>query len=118
MSQSQMSRISCVPVRRSTARPRQRGNSVYFPDRVVPMLPEALSTDLCSLKPGVERAAMVARLVFDRDGSLKRHSFERAMIVSRAALTYTQSQGAFDGVGSPRTDPLVESALWPLWGSL
>ncbi len=75
----------------------KRGNSVYFPDRVVPMLPERLSNDLCSLKPGVDRPAMAVRLVLDAHGQKKRHSFHRIMMRSAAKLAYPAAQAAFDG---------------------
>jgi ribonuclease R len=73
---------------------RRRGNSVYFPDRVVPMLPEALSNDLCSLKPGVDRACLVAHLWIDPAGRKRRHRFERGLMRSAARLTYEQAQDA------------------------
>ncbi len=68
----------------------RRGNSVYFPGRVVPMLPEALSNGLCSLKPAVDRLAMVCELELDRDGRVGKYRFYEAVIHSRARLTYTQ----------------------------
>ncbi len=76
---------------------KRRGNSVYFPDRVVPMLPEALSNDLCSLKPGVERACVAAHLWIDPAGHKQRHRFERALMCSSARLTYEQAQAAQEG---------------------
>ncbi len=96
---------------------RKRGNSVYFPDRVVPMLPEALSTDLCSLKLGVERAAFVARMVFDASGAMRHHSFERAIIVSRANLTYVDAQQAIDGAADANSGEFLDQALRPLWAA-
>src|SRR3970282_2762426 len=57
----------------------ERGNSAYFPDRVVPMLPEALSNGWCSLQPGEERACMAAHIWIDAAGNIKRHRFERAI---------------------------------------
>jgi ribonuclease R len=75
---------------------RERGNSVYFPDRVVPMLPEALSNGLCSLKPGEDRACLSAQMWIDRDGRKRRHQFERAIMRSAARLTYEQVQAAHD----------------------
>src|SRR5204863_7858657 len=62
----------------------KRGNSAYFPDRVVPMLPEELSADLCSLKEGVDRPCLVARMIFDRHGHKKSHVFLRAVMRSAA----------------------------------
>ncbi|HEX3954690.1 MAG TPA: ribonuclease R [Stellaceae bacterium] len=75
----------------------RRGNSVYFPDRVVPMLPEALSNDLCSLVPHADRPCLAAHLWIDRDGRKRRHRFERAMMRSAARLTYDAVQAAHDG---------------------
>ncbi len=72
----------------------KRGNSAYFPDRVVPMLPEELSADLCSLKEGVDRPCLVARMVFDRHGRKKSHLFQRAIMRSAARLTYARAQGS------------------------
>jgi ribonuclease R len=76
---------------------RLRGNSVYFPDRVVPMLPEVLSNDLCSLKPGVDRACIAAHLWIDHAGRKRRHRFERGLMCSAARLTYEQAQAAREG---------------------
>ena len=73
---------------------RERGNSAYFPDRVVPMLPEALSADLCSLKPGVDRACLAAHLRIDAAGELLDWRFERALMRSAARLTYDEVQTA------------------------
>ena len=67
-----------------------RGNSVYFPERVVPMLPEALSNGLCSLVPAVDRLAMVCEMELSRVGNLTRYHFYEAVIHSHARLTYTQ----------------------------
>ncbi len=67
-----------------------RGNSVYFPERVVPMLPEALSNGLCSLKPEVDRLAMVCEMSINGDGVLGQYQFYEAVIHSHARLTYTQ----------------------------
>src|SRR6516164_9398717 len=78
---------------------RRRGNSVYFPDRVVPMLPEILSNDLCSLKPGVDRACFAAHLWIDAAGRKRRHRFERGLMRSVARLTYEQTQAAQEGHG-------------------
>ncbi len=76
---------------------RERGNSVYFPDRVVPMLPEELSNGWCSLNPGEDRPCLVADLWIDPAGRLVRHQFVRAMMRSAARLTYEQVQRAIDG---------------------
>ncbi len=85
----------------------RRGNSVYFPDRVVPMLPEALSNDLCSLVPGEDRACVAAHLWVDADGRKRRHRFERAVMRSAARLTYDAVQAAQD---EPAAHPLPLAA--------
>ncbi|HYF97991.1 MAG TPA: ribonuclease R [Coxiellaceae bacterium] len=68
----------------------QRGNSVYFPSKVIPMLPEILSNELCSLRPQVDRLAMVCEIYLNQEGSLIKHRFMNAVIHSKARLTYTQ----------------------------
>lgn len=95
----------------------KRGNSTYFPDRVVPMLPEALSNDLCSLKPRVERASLAAHLWIDKLGELTRWKFVRALIKSQARLTYEQVQAARDGTPDETTKPLTENVVAPLYGA-
>src|SRR5260370_28496093 len=75
----------------------RRGTSVYFPDRVVPMLPEALSNDLCSLVPGADRPCLAAHLWIDGTGRKRRHRFERGVMRSAARLTYDAVQAAHDG---------------------
>jgi len=92
-----------------------RGNSAYFPDRVVPMLPEELSADLCSLKEGVDRPCLVARMVFDRHGRKKSHIFQRAVMRSAARLTYAQAQSAFDGKPDAGMNTTVRKTLADVW---
>jgi ribonuclease R len=92
-----------------------RGNSVYFPDRVVPMLPERISNDLCSLRAHEDRPALAVRLVLDANGRKKRHSFHRVMMRSAAKLSYAQAQAAIDGRPDETTAPLLEPVLRPLW---
>ncbi len=75
----------------------ERGNSVYFPDRVVPMLPERISNDLCSLRENVDRPAIAVRMIFTADGRRKSHCFKRIMMRSAASLSYQGAQAAFDG---------------------
>ena len=75
----------------------RRGNSVYFPDRVVPMLPERISNDLCSLREHEDRPALAVRMTFSADGRKLRHSFHRIMMRSAAKLSYQQAQAAIDG---------------------
>ncbi len=94
-----------------------RGNSVYFPDRVVPMLPERVSTDLGSLRPQQDRPALAVRIVLAADGRKLRHTFHRVMIRSAAKLSYAQAQAAIDGAPDDTTGPLRESVLEPLWAA-
>ena len=93
----------------------KRGNSAYFPDRVVPMLPEELSADLCSLREGVDRPCLVARMVFDKHGHKKSHKFLRAVMRSAAKLTYAQAQAAFDGNPPAGMDSIVRKTLADVW---
>ncbi|MCC7348135.1 MAG: RNB domain-containing ribonuclease, partial [Variibacter sp.] len=74
-----------------------RGNSVYFPDRVVPMLPERISNDLCSLRPREDRAALGVRMVIDKAGNKRSPTFHRVLMRSQARLNYPQVQAAADG---------------------
>lgn len=94
-----------------------RGNSVYFPDRVVPMLPERISNDLCSLREAENRPALAVRMVFDKDGRKLRHSFHRVMMRSAAKLSYQGAQQAIDGTPDDKTGPLLEPVLLPLWAA-
>jgi ribonuclease R len=96
---------------------RIRGNSVYFPDRVVPMLPERISNDLCSLREGKERPCLAVRMVFDRSGTKRRHTFLRGMMRSAAKLSYQEAQAAIDGRPSARCEPLLDAILRPLWAA-
>jgi ribonuclease R len=112
---------------------RARGNSVYFPDRVVPMLPEELSADICSLKQGEQRAAMACHLKISKDGELKSWRFTRAKVCIVANIAYEDAQAAIDAAAEERVEvsspvcwmpevdgrvphALVEKALKPLWG--
>ncbi len=92
----------------------KRGNSVYFPDRVVPMLPERISNDLCSLREGEERPALAVRMVFGADGHKKSHRFHRIIMRSAAKLSYREAQAAFDGKPGKLTQSLKD-ALANLW---
>jgi len=111
---------------------RKRGNSVYFPDRVVPMLPEVLSADVCSLKQNVDRAAMACHLQISARGEIKGWRFTRAVVKLAANIAYEDAQAAIDAAGekaevasSPCAMPaeelagvdpaLVDSTLRPLW---
>ncbi|MEF2072408.1 ribonuclease R [Consotaella aegiceratis] len=93
-----------------------RGNSVYFPDRVVPMLPERISNDLCSLKEGVERPALAVRMTMSAQGDKRRHSFHRVMMKSRAKLAYEEAQAAIDGAAND-IEPEVVAHLRVLWNA-
>ena len=107
-------------VRPGTALDREaylRGNSVYFPDRVVPMLPERISNDLCSLKAGVNRPALAVRMVIGADGRKRSHSFHRVTFRSAAKLAYVEAQAAIDGQPNDTTGPILDSILRPLWAA-
>jgi ribonuclease R len=93
----------------------ERGNSVYFPDRVVPMLPERISNDLCSLRPNEDRPALAARIVVGVDGHKLSHSFHRVMMHSAAKLSYTQTQGLIDHGPDEAMGPLHAAVLVPLY---
>lgn len=93
-----------------------RGNSVYFVDRVVPMLPERLSNDLCSLRPNEDRACLAVDMIIDKHGKLKSYRFKRALMRSKARLTYDQVEKALNGNADPTTKPLAESVILPLYG--
>ncbi len=95
----------------------KRANSVYFPDRVVPMLPERISNDLCSLKAGEDRFALAVRMVFDKSGHKRRHGFHRIVMRSHARLAYGQAQAAIDGRPDEVTGPILDHVLRPLWNA-
>jgi len=95
----------------------KRGNSVYFPDRVVPMLPEELSADLCSLRENEDRPCLAVRLIFDARGAKRRHEFVRGLMRSAARLTYQQAQGAFDGKPDQKTAAIQDRVMRPLWAA-
>ena len=105
-------------VRPGTALDREariRGNSVYFPDRVVPMLPERISNDLCSLRERQERPALACHMSFDKSGRKTAHRFERVIMRSAAKLSYEEAQAAIDGQPNDKTSTLLEPVLKPLW---
>jgi ribonuclease R len=91
---------------------RKRGNSVYFPDLVVPMLPHQLSSDMCSLRAGEDRAAMACHLTINAQGKVTAWRFTRAVIRVAAVLAYEDAQAAIDGT---KDIALLEPALKPLW---
>ncbi len=94
-----------------------RGNSVYFPDRVVPMLPERISNDLCSLLEDQDRPCLAVRMVIDKTGNKKSHTFLRAMMRSAAKLSYQEAQAAIDGKPSEKCRPIMGRVLEPLWAA-
>jgi ribonuclease R len=94
-----------------------RGNSVYFPDRVAPMLPERISNDLCSLRPREDRAALAVRMVIGSDGRKRSHTFHRIMMRSTAKLSYQQAQFAISGRTDEDTEALVTPVLTPLYAA-
>ncbi len=94
-----------------------RGNSVYFPDRVVPMLPERISNDLCSLRPAEDRAAIAVRLVIGADGRKRSHGFHRVLMRSAAKLNYAQAQEAIDGHPDDTTGALLKAVIEPLYAA-
>src|SRR5262245_5130133 len=105
-------------VRPGTALDREavkRGNSVYFPDRVVPMLPERISNDLCSLRRSEDRAALAVRMIIGTDGRKKSHTFHRVLMRSAAKLNYQQAQAAIGGAADEDTAPLLDNVLRPLY---
>ncbi len=95
----------------------RRGNSTYFPDRVVPMLPDRLSGDLCSLHEGVERPCIAVEMKINSIGEKLSHRFVRGYMTSPAALSYEEAQGAIDGNPTDRAKPLLDPVLRPLFAS-
>ncbi|MEM9278021.1 MAG: ribonuclease R [Pseudomonadota bacterium] len=94
-----------------------RGNSVYFPDRVVPMLPERISNDLCSLREGEDRPALAVEMKFDAEGRKTSHSFHRVIMRNHANLAYPRAQAAIDGNPDEKTEPVLKTILEPLWAA-
>lgn len=93
----------------------KRGNSTYFPDRVVPMLPEALSNDMCSINPHVDRACMGFHMWINDYGEMTKYKVFRGLMKSHARLTYEQVQAAKDGVTDDITAPLMKDVINPLY---
>ncbi len=96
---------------------RKRGNSSYFPDRVVPMLPDRLSGDLCSLHEGVPRGCVAVRMQIDANGEKISHRFERGLMRSAASLSYEQAQSAMDGTPDEQCAPLMNDVIRPLYAA-
>jgi ribonuclease R len=96
---------------------RKRGNSSYFPDRVVPMLPDRLSGDLCSLHEGVPRACIAVRMVIDAHGVKISHRFVRGLMRSPASLNYQEVQAGMDGDANDKVAPLMEDVIRPLYAA-
>lgn len=105
------------PGTRLDAEARKRGNSSYFPDRVVPMLPDRLSGDLCSLHEGVPRACLAVRMQVSADGTKIGHRFVRGLMRSAASLNYQQVQAARDGAPDDTCGPLMETVIDPLYAA-
>ena len=96
---------------------RKRGNSSYFPDRVVPMLPDRLSGDLCSLHEGVPRACIAVRMVIDAHGEKIGHHFVRGLMRSPASLSYQDVQAGMDGAPNDQVAPLMDDVIRPLYAA-
>tara|TARA_R110000868_G_scaffold190862_1_gene434725 strand:+ start:27973 stop:30282 length:2310 start_codon:yes stop_codon:yes gene_type:complete len=94
-----------------------RGNSTYFPGHVIPMLPEELSNDLCSLRPHEDRPVMVAHMYINEHGKLLKYNFTRAVIHSHARLTYNQVQEALNGEVPEVVAPVMEGTIKPLYAA-
>ena len=90
---------------------RKRGNSVYFPDRVVPMLPEVLSADVCSLKQDVDRAAMACHIRIDAEGRVSDWRFTRAIVRLAKNVAYEDAQAAINAGDAPE----YLQNLWGAW---
>ena len=99
------------------AEARKRGNSSYFPDRVVPMLPDRLSGDLCSLHEGVPRACIAVRMQIDAHGQKVGHRFVRGLMRSAASLSYEEVQQAMDGEPNDKCGPLMDEVIKPLYAA-
>ncbi|KCZ51637.1 ribonuclease R [Hyphomonas pacifica] len=95
----------------------KRGNSTYFPDRVVPMLPFELSADECSLREGELRRCMAVEMIFDKSGTKRSHRFIRGMMKSAAKLSYQEAQAAIDGKPGGKAGEMLEDVLKPLWSA-
>ncbi|MBN4046674.1 RNB domain-containing ribonuclease, partial [bacterium AH-315-P15] len=93
----------------------RRGVSAYFPDRVVPMLPERISNNLCSLREKEDRPCLAVEMVFDTSGRKKKHSFMRGIMRSAAKLSYEEAQNAADGNPTARAEPYTDSVIKPLY---
>ncbi len=96
---------------------RKRGNSTYFPDRVVPMLPDRLSGDLSSLHEGVERACLAVAMRIDAAGNKIAHEFHRGLMKSAASLNYEEVQEAMDGRPNDKVTPLLDEIIRPLYAA-
>ena len=96
---------------------RHRGNSTYFPDRVVPMLPDTLSGDLCSLHEHVDRACLAVQMVIDAQGHKISHRFTRGLMRSQGSLNYAQVQDAVDGRADDKTADLLDGVITPIYAA-
>ncbi len=95
----------------------KRGNSVYLPGTVIPMLPEALSNGMCSLVPHEDRASLAVEIILDKTGQKKSHRFMRALIKSHARLTYDAVQSMYEGTADERDIGAPDGAIHHLFGA-
>ena len=95
----------------------KRGNSVYLPQMVIPMLPEALSNDLCSLKPKVKRPVIACFMNIDKSGNLLNYEFKRAIITSHARLTYKEVEDAINGKFNDNTKKIFTTSIQPIYAA-
>ena len=94
---------------------RKRGNSTYFADRVVPMLPDRLSGDLCSIHEGIERPCLAVCITIDKSGKKLKQTFHRANIKSVASLNYEEVQKSVEGTVNEKVKPHFENVIKPLY---
>lgn len=95
----------------------ERGNSTYFADRVLPMLPEGISNDLCSLRPHEDRACMAIHIWIDKEGDMTNYQVTRGLMRSAARLTYEQVQAAKDGNPDAMVAPLMDTVINPIYAA-
>ena len=96
---------------------RKRGNSTYFADRVVPMLPDRLSGDLCSIHEGIERPCLAVCMIIDKSGKKLKQTFHRAKIKSVASLNYEEVQKSVEGTVNEKVKPHFKNVIKPLYES-
>ncbi len=94
----------------------KRGNSTYFPDKAIPMLPHELSSDICSLLEGQNRPCAIFHITIDKDGEILTYGYDRGVINSKARLNYNETQKAFDGEYNKQTER-VKAELKDIYGA-